>query len=85
MLKNFTHFFSLTSLLTWLLCGIIPAHADFFINQSHRISENPPRLSYGVSVADLDKDGSKLYPGKMRNFPSASSLEYPLSKTFGIL
>ncbi len=61
MLKNFTHFFSLTSLLTWLLCGIIPAHADFFINQSHRISENPPRLSYGVSVADLDKDGSNEF------------------------
>ena len=39
-------------------CGIVTAHADFFIDQSHRITKNPPRLSYGISVTDLDNDGS---------------------------
>ena len=61
MLYRFNHFLKLVSFATWLLCGIIPAHADFFIDQSHRITENPPRLSYGISVADLDNDGSNEF------------------------
>jgi len=58
MLHHFINLFRLVSLLTWLWCGIISAHAEFFINQTHIITENPPRLSYGISVADLDNDGS---------------------------
>ena len=58
MLHHLTHFLGLVSFPTWLFCGIITAHADFFIDQSHRITKNPPRLSYGISVADLDNDGS---------------------------
>ena len=61
MLHRFNHFLRLVSFPTWLFCSIITAHADFFIDQSHRITENPPRLSYGISVADLDNDGSNEF------------------------
>ncbi len=58
MLNRLTYFLGLGSFPTWLFCGIITAHADFFIDHSHRITKNPPRLSYGISVTDLDNDGS---------------------------
>ena len=58
MLNRLTYFLGLGSFPTWLFCGIITSHADFFIDHSHRITKNPPRLSYGISVTDLDNDGS---------------------------
>ena len=30
------------------------AYADFFVDNSHLIKGNSPRLSYGVAVTDLD-------------------------------
>ena len=89
MPNDFIHVFRLASLSTWLLCGIIPAYADFFINQSHRIVENPPRLSYGVSVADLDKDGSNEfivtgfdYPNLALSYKNGMLLNHEIDKIF---
>ena len=33
------------------------AKGDFFTNISDKISENKPRLSYGIAVTDINKDG----------------------------
>ena len=43
-----------------LLILIIPniVNADFFEDITNKIVDNPKRLSYGVSVADIDQNGN---------------------------
>ena len=89
MLQQFIHSLRLVSLPTWLMCCIVPAHADFFIDQSDRIAENSPRLSYGISVADLDNDGSYEfivtgfgYPNLALSYKNGTLLNREIDKLF---
>jgi hypothetical protein len=89
MLQQFIHSLRLVSLPTWLMCCIVPAHADFFIDQSDRIAENSPRLSYGISVADLDNDGSHEfivtgfgYPNLALSYKNGTLLNREIDKLF---
>ena len=51
--SNLLVFFGLF-ILTAFPLAVSGARADFFINNSHLIDDNGPRLSYGVAVADLN-------------------------------
>ena len=45
--------------IIFLLVLILPniVNADFFIDITDKIADNPKRLSYGISVADIDQNG----------------------------
>ena len=43
--------------LFWVF-GASYVMGDFFTNISHKISNNTPRLSYGIAVTDINKDGA---------------------------
>ena len=44
-------------ILFWVF-GVSDVMGDFFTNISHKISNNTPRLSYGIAVTDINKDGA---------------------------
>ncbi len=48
--------FFLITILFFILSSFTKAK-DFFKDQTYKISENTPRLSYGVSVSDVNRDG----------------------------
>ena len=51
MLHHLTHFLGLVSFPTWLFCGIITAHADFFIDHSHRMEHLIPKIGELKQIA----------------------------------
>ena len=46
--------------ILFLCCFIFPnkLYADFFEDLTSQIADNPKRLSYGVSVTDVNQDGN---------------------------
>ena len=51
--------FNIFKKITFLSVLIIPniVNADFFKDITTKIADNPNRLSYGISVADIDQNG----------------------------
>ena len=42
----------------YFIYGSSNAMGDFFVNTSDKILDNKPRLSYGIAVTDINKDGA---------------------------
>ena len=57
---------------------------DFFINISDKISDNKPRLSYGVAVTDINKDGADEFIVTGFGYPNLA-LKYESGKLINVV
>ena len=68
----------------YFIYGVSNAMGDFFINMSDKISDNKPRLSYGVAVTDINKDGADEFIVTGFGYPNLA-LKYESGKLINVV